>query len=461
MMNPLAVICVDDEQTILDSLKIELEEVLGDEYLLEIAQSGEEALEVLLELTEDNYEVAVVIADYIMPEMKGDEVLKRIHQISPKTLKIMLTGQADIEGVVNAINAAKLYRYLSKPWQAEDLKLTVKEALYSYLQSRNLEEKNVELEGMNRQLQQLIKEQSDLITKLHENEIRLFELNQSYERFVPSQFLDWLNKTSIVDVELGDCVEKEMSVLFSDIRDFTTLSETMTPEDNFKFINSYLYRMEPIIIEHSGFIDKYVGDGIMALFGRSADDALQAGIAMLHQLREYNKTRNVPERIPLKIGVGINTGSLMLGTVGGKNRMDGTVISDAVNLAARIESLTKVYQVSLLISDRTFLQLNDPGAYAIRNIGKIRVKGKSELVTVYEVFDADISEVKEGKLATLPTFREGLSFYNFNNFTEAKQLFEECLKIHPEDTVAQVYLQFCERQMLSQDRLMDWDSELA
>lgn len=460
-MNPLAVICVDDEQTILDSLKIELEEVLGDEYLLEMAQSGEEALEVLLELKDDNYEVAVVIADYIMPEMKGDEVLKRIHEISPNTLKIMLTGQADVQGVVNAINAAKLYRYLSKPWQAEDLKLTVKEALYSYLQSRNLAEKNVELEAMNRQLQQLIKEQSDLIAKLHENETRLFQLNQAYERFVPSQFLDWLQKKSIIDVELGDCVEKEMSVLFSDIRDFTSLSETMSPEDNFKFINSYLYRMEPIIIEHKGFIDKYVGDGIMALFGGGADDALQAGIAMLYELKEYNKTRITPERTPIKIGVGINTGSLMLGTVGGRNRMDGTVISDAVNLAARIESLTKAYQVSLLISDRTFLQLQHPDAYDIRNIGKIRVKGKSELVTVYEVFDADISEVKEGKLATLEMFTEGLSFYNLNSFSEAKKLFEECLRVNSKDRVARVYLQCCEKQILSQDRFMDFDSDHA
>lgn len=460
-MNPLAVICVDDEQTILDSLKIELEEVLGDEYLLEMAQSGEEALEVLLELQEDNYEVAVVIADYIMPEMKGDEVLKRIHEISPTTLKIMLTGQADVQGVVNAINAAKLYRYLSKPWQAEDLKLTVKEALYSYIQSRNLAEKNVELEGMNQQLQQLIKEQSDLIAKLHENETRLFQLNQAYERFVPSQFLDWLKKKTIIDVELGDCVEKEMSVLFSDIRDFTSLSETMSPEDNFKFINSYLYRMEPIIIENKGFIDKYVGDGIMALFGGGADDALQAGIAMLHQLRDYNKTRITPERRPIKIGVGINTGSLMLGTVGGKNRMDGTVISDAVNLAARIESLTKAYQVSLLISDRTFLQLQNPDAYAIRNIGQIKVKGKSELVTVYEVFDADISELKEGKFATLKIFTEALSFYNFNSFAEAKELFEECLRINPEDKVAKVYLQCCQKQILSQDRFMDLDSDHA
>ena len=457
-MNSLAIICVDDEQTILDSLKIELEETLGDEYLLEMAQSGEEALEVLSELLEDEYEVAVVIVDYIMPEMKGDELLKRIHKISPKTLKIMLTGQADLAGVVNAINSAKLYRYLSKPWQAEDLQLTLKEALYSYTQEKQLADKKAKLEQMNQQLQELINEQNILINKLHENESRLFQLNQAYERFVPSQFLQWLNKNSIVDVELGDHVEKEMSVLFSDIRDFTALSEAMNPQDNFKFINSYLSRMEPAIIENQGFIDKYIGDGIMALFGGGADDAVQAGIAMLKQLQLYNQTWGTPERPPLKIGIGINTGSLMLGTVGGKNRMDGTVISDAVNLAARLESLTKNYRVSLLISHHTFLQLENPERYAIRSIGRVNVKGKLELVTVYEVFDLDASKIKEGKLATRQKFTEALSFYNLNEFEEATPLFEECLQVNPEDTVAKIYLRCCQEQTLLPASALDSDS---
>ncbi|MEG3972906.1 AAA family ATPase, partial [Microcoleus sp. T2B6] len=169
----------------------------------------------------------------------------------------------------------------------------------------------------------------------------LFLLNQAYERFVPNQFLQFLDKSSIIDVELGDQVQLEMSVLFSDIRDFTTLSETMTPKDNFRFINSYLSRMEPVINENNGFIDKYIGDAIMALFSGEANNAVKAGIAMLHCLVEYNQNRANSGYGPIQIGIGINTGTLMLGTVGGQNRMEGTVISDAVNLASRVESLTK------------------------------------------------------------------------------------------------------------------------
>ncbi len=103
----------------------------------------------------------------------------------------------------------------------------------------------------------------------------------AYERFVPNQFLQLLENESIVDVKLGDRVQLEMSILFSDIRDFTTLSEGMTPEDNFKFINAYLSRMESAILDNNGFIDKYIGDAIMALFGGDADNAIKGGIGIL------------------------------------------------------------------------------------------------------------------------------------------------------------------------------------
>ncbi|MCA1992138.1 MAG: response regulator, partial [Coleofasciculus sp. S288] len=115
-MNQPVIICVDDEATVLDSLEIELRKALGDEYLIEIAESGEEALELVEELLEAQHEVALVISDHIMPSMKGDELLKRIHAILPQTLKIMLTGQANLEAVANAINYANLYRYIAKPW---------------------------------------------------------------------------------------------------------------------------------------------------------------------------------------------------------------------------------------------------------------------------------------------------------------------------------------------------------
>jgi predicted ATPase/class 3 adenylate cyclase/GAF domain-containing protein/tRNA A-37 threonylcarbamoyl transferase component Bud32 len=272
----------------------------------------------------------------------------------------------------------------------------------------------------------------------------VLQLNVAYERFVPKQFLQFLHKESIIDVQLGDQVQQEMSVLFSDIRSFTTLSESMTPEDNFKFINAYLSRMEPAIIEHQGFIDKYIGDAIMALFANSADDAVKAGIAMLHRLNEYNQHRTKTGYPPIQIGIGINTGALMLGTVGGYSRMDSTVISDAVNIASRIESLTKEYGVSMLISHQTFFHLQNSVQYAIRLIDRVKVKGKSETVSVFEVFDGDPPKLRDGKLATIKLFEEALVLYNLKNWDEAEQLFQQCLRQNPGDRVAQIYVERCQ-----------------
>ena len=281
---------------------------------------------------------------------------------------------------------------------------------------------------------------------------QLFQLNKAYERFVPHQFLQLLDKESIVDVQLGDQVQKEMSVLFADVRDFTTLSESMLPEENFKFINSYLSRMEPAILTHNGFIDKYIGDGIMALFSGSADDAVTAGINMIHALAEYNQDREKSGYFPIRIGIGINTGSLMLGTVGGHSRMDGTVISDAVNLASRLQELTKDYDTPLLISHETFLQLKNPGQYSIRLIERVKVKGKSNPVSVFEVFDGDPLSIRGGKLFTAKTFEKALVLYNLQRFSEAEQLFADCLKINPKDKATQIYLERCQQQTrLSED----------
>ena len=172
----------------------------------------------------------------------------------------------------------------------------------------------------------------------------------SYSRFIPHKIIDLLGKKSIAELKLGDQTEKKIAILFSDIRDFTTLSERMSPQENFNFINSYLSQMEPLISVKDGIIDKFIGDAIMAIFPNNSNDALDCSILMQKQLKNYNEGRCRAGYDPINIGIGLNTGISMLGTVGGYNRMDGTVISDAVNLASRIESITKKYNVQLRLS---------------------------------------------------------------------------------------------------------------
>ncbi|MBE9040617.1 CHASE2 domain-containing protein [Oscillatoriales cyanobacterium LEGE 11467] len=293
--------------------------------------------------------------------------------------------------------------------------------------------------------QQFLQELSGLNRELDEALNAELQLTDAAGRFVPHQFLNLLGYDSLVDVKLGHAVEQEMSILFADIRNFTTLSETMTPEDNFKFINAYLSRMEPAVIENNGFIDKYIGDGIMALFSGDldADDAVNAGISMLQRLADYNTTRRRPDRPPLKIGIGINTGSMMLGTVGGKDRIDSTVISDTVNLAARIEGLTKIYRTSLLISSNTFFNLEDTARYCIRLIERVNVKGKLDKVSFFEVFDADSPEIRDRKQEIKTQFEQGILLYHLGKMTEARHIFQTCLEKIPNDPITQIYLARC------------------
>lgn len=275
-------------------------------------------------------------------------------------------------------------------------------------------------------------------------------LTAAYERFVPKEFLKQLGKKDIIDVQLGDCVSAEkMSILFSDIRSFTALSETMSPKQNFDFLNSYLKAMEPAITANNGVVDKFIGDAIMAIFPSNADDAVKAAIVMQRYLREYNAQR-VEQQLPaIHIGIGINTGAMMLGTIGAENRMEGTVISDAVNLAARMEGMTKMYSASILISESTYQSLANPQDFHMRIADKVIVKGKSEPVLVWEVFSGDPEGIRQAKASSRILFQQGIEAHYTKQFDVAKPLFEKCLEIYAEDKVANIYTDRCKYYLLN------------
>ncbi|HMV41408.1 MAG TPA: AAA family ATPase [Leptospiraceae bacterium] len=278
------------------------------------------------------------------------------------------------------------------------------------------------------------------------------ELNSAYQRFVPEEFLKFLNRESIVDVKLGDQIRKEMSVLFSDIRSFTELSEKMTPEENFNFINSYLKRMGPSIRENNGFIDKYIGDAIMALFPRNADDAIKASIDMMKGITLYNQHRKNQGYGPISIGIGIHTGELMLGTVGEDKRMDTTVISDAVNLSSRLESMTKQYGVGIIISEDTLNKMQAKEKYKFRLLDTVVVKGKTLPVVVYEVLDYYPEDILKAKLASKEMYEKAVQLFYAGSFVEAKQLFDQVLLLNKEDKATQVFLERVDGLMKNLDQ---------
>jgi hemerythrin len=234
-----------------------------------------------------------------------------------------------------------------------------------------------------------------------------------------------------------------MTILFVDIRDFSSLSESMSPQENFNFLNSYLMQMAPVITAHGGIIDKYIGDAIMALFPAAPDDALRCSQAFLRKLDEYNAGRKRAGYRPIKVGIGINTGIVILGTIGGENRMDGTVIGDAVNLAARLEQLTKEYHVPVLISEYTLCSLENKKPWATRLIDRTHVRGKQGDQSVYEVFEADPPALRQAKQKTLSMFQKALAYYHHGDYLAASKGFSGCLEQVPEDNAASVYLQRC------------------
>jgi len=393
------ILIVDDEpinrQVLLNHLSLQ-------HYAVVEAGHGPEALE----MVNNGLKPHLVLLDVMMPKMTGYEVCRRLREKFPanEVPILLLTAKTQVASLVEGLDAGA-NDYLTKPVSKNELLARIK------------------------------------------THLQLSNLNIAYGRFVPHQFIQLMDKQSVVDVKLGDHIEKEMTILFSDIRGFTSISETMKPQENFDFINAYLSRMEPIIAKHNGFIDKYIGDAIMALFPVNVDNAVQAAIRMLQRLIDYNSTRGRPGRPMLKIGIGIHTGWSMLGTVGGENRMDGTVIADAVNLASRTEGLTKIYGVALLITEQVYQKLQNTQQYKIRVIDRVKVKGKTIEVTLYEVFDGDPAIQLSLKQKTLQDFEQGFRFYHNQQITAALACFQRVLYLNPEDHAAKVYVDRCKERL--------------
>ncbi|HEY9298517.1 MAG TPA: adenylate/guanylate cyclase domain-containing protein [Phormidium sp.] len=297
---------------------------------------------------------------------------------------------------------------------------------------------------------------SHMVQTVKAREQELEKLLQAYGRFVPDEFLQFLGKQSMVDFQLGDHVSKEMAIMFSDMRSFTTMAEQMTPQENFDFINDYLQQISPEIRKHNGFIVKYIGDGVMAVFPDGVDDAIQAGIVKLEQLQKYNHSRKINGDIPLKIGIGIHVGDTMVGIIGDANRMQADALSDHVNLTARLEGLTKYYGVSLLISGDVVQRLSQPEKYHIRFLDRAIVKGRQEAITVCEVLDVEVEPVRSLKIHTLPIFEEGLQEYCQGNFAKARVCFEQIVALNPDDKPSQLYLKRIQ-SLLENSIPANWD----
>jgi len=253
---------------------------------------------------------------------------------------------------------------------------------------------------------------------------------------------------------------QDASVLFSDIRGFTTLSEKLGPRETVSMLNDYFSVMVDEITLQSGILDKYIGDAIMAIFGapfpadKDADNAVQAAIGMMQKLTEFNLYRSKQGDDAIDIGIGIATGEVILGNIGSEKRMDYTVIGDTVNLASRLEGANKHYSTRLLINETTKLTLKDD--YTLREVDRIRVKGKTQPVVVYEVLDYHSDESFPAMQEMLSIYNEAVNLYQNQQWSEALVLFKQALQLNPDDGPSKVYISRCP-QLITCPPTDEWD----
>ncbi|MBP6985838.1 MAG: AAA family ATPase [Alphaproteobacteria bacterium] len=270
------------------------------------------------------------------------------------------------------------------------------------------------------------------------------QLFNATERFVPKKFLQLLGRKNIEEVQIGDSVKVEMSAIFADLRDFTTISESIEPEELTYILNTYLKYMAPIIRNNNGFINRVLGDGILALFPVETQDAVQASVEMQQALPLFNKEINEAGFKSIFMGIGVNTGPAMLCALGEEERIEANVVSDMVNAASRIEGLNKMYGTQLLISDATYNKLKDPNKFSVRKVDTIRVKGKTKAMSIYEILPVSAYEEQQKADKYIRLFEQGFELYKAGSFSDAKQTFEKCLTIRPEDSVAKLFKERCD-----------------
>ncbi len=362
------------------------------------ASDGKEALELLSR----HQDVALVLLDVMMPGMSGYQVCEAIRESrsAGELPVVLLTAKNRVSDLVEGFNAGA-NDYLAKPFS--------KNELFSRI-------------------------------RMH---IKLNTYHLSASKFVPTEFIRYVGRSEITEVVLGDHVEREVTVLFTDIREYTGISEGMTPKQNFKFVNSYVGRMGPAIYKNDGFVNQYLGDGILALFPENGAGGLKAAIGMQQEIREYNTKRQADGYEPISVGMGIHTGPIVMGIIGDARRNDTAIIADTVNTASRLEGVSKYYGASIVISEDSLRQVPDRESYGIRLLGKARVKGKDQAVTLYECFDGDPETERKLKMDTLPDYEAAMASFQAMEFHLAADRFTAILQKNPNDRVVKHFLEKC------------------
>jgi class 3 adenylate cyclase len=420
-----SILIVDDTP---DTIRL-ISSILKGRYHVRVARSGQRGIELALQ-----NEPGIILLDVEMPEMDGYETCRVLkdNEVTREIPVIFLTGRAAEEDERRGLEIGAA-DYITKPISPAILLARIETQLRL------------------KQATDLLRDQNELLEhRVEERTRELTMTNRALSRFVPDEFLAELGHASIRDAKLGDHVHSEMTIMFSDIRAYTTLAETMTPHEAFDFINEHLGRVGPVVRAHNGLIAQFYGDGIMTVFPRSPADGVRAAVAMQREVQAANELRRQQERPVIAIGIGLNTGPLTIGIIGYGERTDTGVVGDAVNTAARMEELTKTYGARIICSENVRRELGDE--FRIRFLDSVQVRGKKESIAIYEVFDSDDPWRLQAKLQTLEVFETGQEHFAAERFADAVKCFSEVLKVIPDDRSTQLRLERSAHHLVGAER---------
>ena len=355
MTNQHRILVVDDESLITRALRRLIQDILrkNDLEFYELTTDND-PVQALQMIKNDNVNLALVISDIMMPEMNGLELLRQIKQLYPLAPRIVLTGYADKENAIQALNELGLFYYVEKPWDDQIFRQLIYNALRRYRQDR---------------------------------------MESLFRRYVPFEIIETFVDQS--DEAILEGKSLQATILFLDIVDFTRLASHMEAREVVKLLNDYFTMMVEVIHKHKGILDKYTGDGIMALFGvpNPTSDLLHAQNAVLaaHEIVENISILNAKSTTPIRARIGLDTGEVVAGNIGSTNRVNYTAIGDAVNTASRIEDAAR-YVINnepscVLISHNTYDCLGDDmrNRFIFEALGPTTLRGKEEKIELFAV----------------------------------------------------------------------------
>lgn len=351
------ILYVDDERQNLVSFKATFRR----EYRIFTALNAKEGMEILR-----HNNIHLIISDQRMPGMTGVQFLEKILPEYPDSIRMVLTGFSDVTAIIDAINNGRVFRYITKPWDENELRMTIENARKIYsLQINN----------------------KQLVTKLRQKIEEQEKILKLFMKYVPEPIVQ--RALSATDDSIFEGELKKVAVLFCDIRNFTPMSEVMTPKEVVSFLNDYYSFMTACVKRHNGFVNQFVGDEVFAAFGtpitceQNELNAVYCGLEMIQQLKKFNEKYKDQLGQEIVVGIGINYGEVVAGNLGSEERIDYSLTGDTVNTGKRIETVSKQYPNSILISENVYEKTKD--IIETKAFDPIQVKGKKDKLKVYQV----------------------------------------------------------------------------